>query len=220
MIKVRVWDLPTRMFHWLLVLTVIGLVVTGNVGGNWMSWHFRLGYAAFTLLVFRVLWGMLGGHWSQFRNFVPAPGQLLRYLRGETRHSVGHNPLGALSVLTLLLVLTAQVTSGLLSDDEIAFSGPLAALAPADLVTLATWYHAEVGKLVMLALVAIHIAAIAFYQVFKKQNLSRAMLTGVQEAPLPPPNESQDNLATRLLAILLVCLSSAVVYVVIHLGGG
>ena len=220
MIKVRVWDLPTRMFHWLLVLTVIGLVITGNVGGSWMSWHFRLGYAAFTLLVFRVLWGVLGGHWSRFRNFVPTPGQLLRYLRGETRHSVGHNPLGALSVLTLLLVLTAQVTSGLLSDDEIAFSGPLTALASADMVTMATWYHTEVGKLVMLALVAIHIGAIAFYKVFKQQNLSRDMLTGVQEAPLPPPQESQDNLATRLLATFLICLSSAVVYVVVHLGGG
>ena len=79
---VRIWDLPTRLFHWLLALCVIGLVITANVGGNAMVWHFRLGYAVATLLLFRVVWGLVGGHWSRFSSFLYAPASIVRYLKG------------------------------------------------------------------------------------------------------------------------------------------
>ena len=100
---VRIWDLPTRLFHWLLVLCVVGLVVSANVGGAWMAWHFRFGYSVLTLLLFRVIWGLIGGHWSRFGSFLYGPASLWRHLRGQSpaAHTAGHSPLGALSVFAL-----------------------------------------------------------------------------------------------------------------------
>ena len=125
----RVWDLPTRVFHWLLALAVIGLVISGKVGGNALVWHMRLGLLVFALLCFRLVWGLVGGRWSRFASFVHAPATVLRYLRGGTRPGehldVGHNPLGAGSVLALLGVLLAHVATGMLAADEISTTGPL-----------------------------------------------------------------------------------------------
>mgnify|MGYP003610026477 FL=1 len=130
MSTVRIWDLPTRLFHWALFVCVVALVVTAKVGGNAMNLHLRLGQVVFALLLFRLLWGFVGGHWSRFASFFPTPARLARYLGGRATaaDTAGHNPLGALSVLAMLLVLGAQVGSGLFSDDDIAFSGPLTAL--------------------------------------------------------------------------------------------
>lgn len=218
---VRVWDLPTRLFHWGLVLCVVGLIITGNLGGNAMVWHGRLGYAVFTLLLFRITWGLAGGHWSRFGNFLYGPASLVAYLRGQSRpeHNVGHNPLGMLSVLALLLILAAQVGSGLLADDEIAFTGPLAGLVPSDWVGQATSYHKKVGKLILIALVALHLGAIAFYKLVKKQNLVRPMILGDKTVPAPVP-ASRDNARTRLLALVVLLLCAAAVYGIVSLGDG
>ena len=112
-IRVRVWDLPTRAFHWILAACVVASVTSAWIGGNAMTWHLRFGYLAFALLLFRLLWGFVGGHWSRFASFVYAPATSLRYLRGESRpedlHDIGHSPLGAFSVFGLLAILVAQV---------------------------------------------------------------------------------------------------------------
>src|SRR5574343_811491 len=115
MITVRIWDFPTRLFHWLLAACVIGLVITGNVGGTAMVWPFRLGYAVLTLLLFRLLWGFCGGHWSRWRQLALSPRQVWAYARGRSALAVwaGHNPLGSWSVLLLLLCLLLQVSTGL-----------------------------------------------------------------------------------------------------------
>ena len=107
--SVRIWDLPTRVFHWALLLCVLGLVATGQTGGNWMVWHFRFGYCVFTLLLFRVMWGLIGGRWSRFMAFIYAPSAVVRYLRGQAppEHLAGHTPLGAGAVFAMLLVLMA-----------------------------------------------------------------------------------------------------------------
>ncbi|MBA4262613.1 MAG: cytochrome b [Comamonadaceae bacterium] len=218
---IRVWDLPTRLFHWALVLCVVGLIVTGNIGGNTMVWHGRLGYAVLTLLLFRLAWGLLGGHWSRFSSFLYAPSSVLTYLRGQGQpeHSVGHNPLGALSVFAFLLILLAQVGSGLFADDEIAFSGPLAGLVSGDWVSEATSYHKNVGKFILIALVALHLGAIAFYKLFRKQALVAPMIVGDKTVPSPVP-ASQDNARTRLLALVVLVLCALAVYAIVSLGGG
>jgi cytochrome b len=218
---VRVWDLPTRLFHWGLALCVIGLIITGNVGGNAMVWHGRLGYAVLTLLLFRLTWGVVGGHWSRFGNFLYGPASIVAYLRGQSRpeHHVGHNPLGMFSVLALLLILLAQVGSGLFADDEIAFTGPLAGLVSGDWVGQATSYHKKVGKLILIALVALHLGAIAFYKLVKKQNLVRPMIVGDKAVQTAVP-ESRDNARTRLLALVLLLLCAAAVYGIVSLGDG
>ncbi|TXT35220.1 MAG: cytochrome B561, partial [Comamonadaceae bacterium] len=139
---VRVWDAPTRIFHWLLVVCFVSLIITGNLGGNAMVWHFRLGYCVLSLLLFRLVWGILGGYWSRFARFLYPPSTLIAYLKGraDKQHSVGHNPLGALSVFALLTFLVFQVTSGLMSDDEISAAGPLTRFVSAEWVSFATFY--------------------------------------------------------------------------------
>lgn len=205
---VRIWDLPTRLFHWLLALGVIALVTTAQLG--YMEWHFRLGYAVLALLIFRLLWGLFGGRWSRFTAFIYSPASLWRYLRGQgdPSHSVGHSPTGALSVFALLFFLLAQIGTGLFSDDEIAASGPLTRLASSDFVSLASWYHREVGKRVLIVLVILHVIAILYYLWRKRQNLVRPMLTGDKELAQPAP-ASRDDARSRLVAAVLLLLSAA-----------
>lgn len=222
MTAITVWDLPTRLFHWLLAAAVVGLIVTGNIGGNAMTWHMRLGYGVFGLLVFRLFWGVLGGHWSRFSVFVPSPARLWAYLRGAAPSvGLGHNPLGALSVLAMLAMLAAQVASGLVSDDEIAFAGPLTTLVSGDTVSAATQYHKGWGKALLLGLVGLHIAAIVYHQRVRHQPLVQAMLTGEQPTDLPSAvPASQDGLPQRLRALALAALAVALVTWVVSLGGG
>src|SRR4051812_12635798 len=101
--KVRIWDWPTRIFHWVLATCVVALVTTAKVGGDGMLWHGRIGYTVAALLIFRLVWGFMGGHWSRFRAFPPSPTAALRYLREKAAPlRPGHSPLGALSVYALL----------------------------------------------------------------------------------------------------------------------
>ena len=206
----RVWDLPTRLFHWLLAIAVIGLVVTGQIGGSWMDWHFRLGYCVLTLLLFRLVWGFVGGHWSRFANFFYSPRTIWRYMRGQgtAEQGVGHNPLGFLSVLGLLGVTLLQVASGLFSDDEIATTGPLSKFASGEWVSRASDYHTEVGKIVLLVLFVLHIAAIVFYRIKRGQNLVSPMLNGDKQTPTGMPS-ARDDWASRSMALLVFVLCAA-----------
>ena len=216
---IRVWDLPTRIFHWSLVLCFIGLVVTGTLGGDAMPWHFRCGYCVLALLLFRLAWGLVGGHWSRFAQFLYSPRRVLAFWRGQGQaaDSVGHNPLGALSVFAMLLFLAAQVLSGLFSDDEIAFTGPLAHMVSAATVELATHYHSAVGRFVLFGLVGIHVVAIVFYKVKKQQNLTAAMLTGDKAVGERLPS-ARDDAATRVLAACLFGLAVLAVRYLVSLG--
>lgn len=216
---VRIWDLPTRLFHWLLALCVIGLVVTGSIGGNWMVWHLRLGYAVLTLLLFRLVWGFVGGHWSRFGSFLYAPSALIGYLRGRAPlpHRAGHTPLGALAVFALLGVLLAQVGSGLMSDDEIAFFGPLVRFVSSDTVSAATGYHTNVGKFIVFGLVALHLLAIGVYKLVKKQALVSAMVAGDKSLP-GPVLPARDDARTRGLAMALLLLCGVLVAWLVRAG--
>lgn len=212
----RVWDLPTRCFHWLLAVAVVGLLVSGSLGGNWMNWHLRLGYTVLSLLLFRLVWGFAGGHWSRFRQFLFGPRPLLAYLggRGTPEHTTGHTPVGALSVFALLLVLLVQVGTGLISDDEIAFFGPLVRFVSGDTVSMATGYHKNVGKFLVLGLVVLHLVAIAFYRWVKRQDLIRPMLTGDKSVSVPLP-ASRDTAGSRWLALLVWAGCAAGVYAMV-----
>ena len=217
---IRVWDLPTRLFHWSLAACVIGLVTTANIGGNWMNWHFRFGYSVLTLLLFRLVWGVVGGHWSRFKSFVFSPATLLAYVRGRGRDedSVGHSPTGALSVFALLLVLLMQVTSGLFSDDEIAFAGPLTALVSSDWVSALTSYHKNIGKFLVVGLVVLHLLAIAYYRWARKTDLVRPMVTGDKRLP-HATRSSRDTGTSRLAALVLLLLCATLVNRLVALGG-
>jgi len=209
---VRVWDLPTRLFHWVLALTIVASVVSAKIGGNAVVWHFRCGYVVLALLAFRALWGLIGGRWSRFSSFIYAPGALLRYLRGRSRddehHEVGHSPLGSLSVFALLGFLALQVATGLVADDEIASVGPLNRFVSSALAGQATHWHKDYGQWILLTLVALHVLAILFYLVVRKKNLVRPMIIGDKALPVHTP-PATDNLMTRLLALAVAALCGA-----------
>ena len=206
--KIRVWDLPTRVFHWALMLCIVGLFITANVGGNAMVWHFRIGLTVLALLLFRLVWGLVGGRWSRFGAFIYSPRSIINYLKGNSKpeHLVGHTPAGAGSVFALLTILLAQVGSGLISDDEIAFAGPLTRFVSGATVNLATNYHKNIGKWIILALVVLHIAAIVFY-LRKKQNLIKPMLHGDKQLEAAVPS-SRDDAASRITALVIfgICI--------------
>ena len=210
--KVRVWDLPTRVFHWTLALCIVGLIISGNVGGNAMVWHFRVGLLVLALLLFRLVWGLVGGHWSRFAAFIYSPASVVNYIlgKGKPEHAVGHSPTGAGSVFALLAILLAQVGSGLISDDEISSAGPLTRFVSTATVNLATNYHTNIGKWIILALVVVHIAAIMFY-LLRKQNLIKPMLHGDKQLTIAMP-ASRDDATSRLgaLVIFAVCVGFVV----------
>jgi cytochrome b len=216
---VRIWDLPTRLFHWALFVCVVGLIITGNVGGNLMPWHFRLGYCVMTLLLFRIVWGLIGGKWSRFASFIYSPGSVIAYLKGQGKpeHSAGHNPLGAGSVFALLGFLALQVGTGLISDDEITNAGPLTRFVSNARVSLATWWHKDVGKWVIAALVVLHIAAILFYLYKKKENLIRPMINGDKEMT-QVVESSKDTAGSRVAALIVLAICAGFVYWVQSLG--
>lgn len=212
---IRVWDLPTRLFHWTLALAVAGAVVSAKIGGNAMPWHFRLGLLALALVVFRLLWGVVGGRWSRFASFFYAPATVLRYLRGQVAPGeyleVGHNPLGSLSVFALLGLLAVQVATGLVADDEIANIGPLNRFVEAALAATATGWHKAWGQWLLLALVALHVAAILFHRLRHRLDLVRPMIVGDKPLPAGTP-ASADGPPQRLLAavLALACIGLAV----------
>ncbi len=172
--RVAIWDLPTRLFHWLLV---------GSIGFSWWSaeyhyddLHIWSGIAVLSLLIFRILWGFVGGSTARFASFVRGPKAVLGYLRGTWR-GIGHSPLGALSVVALLGMVGVQVGLGLFASDEDGImQGPLARLVSFDTADWAREWHEELFN-VLLALIGLHIAAIIFYRLRGKR-LVRPMVTG------------------------------------------
>lgn len=220
MYRIRVWDWPTRLFHWLLVAAVIGLVVSGNVGGAWMEWHMRLGFFVLSLLWFRLLWGLWGGRWSRFAAFLYAPKSLWAYLRGRSpvTHRVGHTPLGALSVFAMLAVLGLQVGTGLFTDDEIFYAGPLTALASYDTIEAASRYHKGWGKWILIGLVALHLLALLAYKLLARQALVSAMITG-DKIMNEPAESANDGPRQWLLAAVLYAIACGLTYLVVTWGG-
>ena len=174
--RIKVWYLPTRIFHWLLFILIVGAIITGKMGGSAIDWHGRFGLATFGLITFRVAWGFIGSSHARFSGFVPRLSSLRAYLRGDWQ-GVGHNPLGALSVLALLAMICVQAATGIFSNDDIAFSGPLVDLVDKSLSDWLTGIH-RWSINILIALIVLHLAAIVFYTKVKKDNLVRPMLTG------------------------------------------
>ena len=217
---VRVWDLPLRIFHWVLVLSVITSITTGTIGGEWMDMHFYSGYGILVLLLFRLIWGVVGSVHARFVNFLVGPRKLLAYVRAAPHarglHRPGHNPLGGWSVVAMLTILLLQVASGLFSNDDIASEGPLANLVSRDWSANLTWFHTEISLNLLYGLLGLHILTIAFYFFIKKINLVRAMFSGDVQTELTIA-AAEDTQRLRLKALLLISLLAGGIYLVFFL---
>lgn len=204
--KIRVWDLPTRVFHWLLAILVVAAFVTGIAGGNLIEWHGRAGIATAGLLAFRLVWGFVGSTYARFADFVPGPAHIWAHLRGQW-DGLGHNPFGALSVLALLLVLAFQVLSGLVANDDIAFEGPLYALTSKATSDWLTGLHRQ-NFWPLIVLVALHVAAVLYYLYAKKNNLVMPMISGVKEVSDPAAKPAQGGGPLAFVLALGVALAA------------
>lgn len=207
--RIQVWDLPIRLFHWGLVALVVVLWVSGQWGK--LDLHMLLGSWALALLLFRWAWGFVGSPTARFSQFVRGPRAVLGYLaaaRAGAVRSIGHNPLGAFSVLALLGLLSVQAVTGLFTSDDIFSEGPLAHLASGKVVALMSTIH-RIGAKLLLALVAVHLAAVAFYTLVKKDDLVPAMITGLKTVP---KGVEGIRYASPLLALVVLAASVAVVW--------
>ena len=215
--RVRVWDLPTRLFHWLLVACVVGSLVSVNLGGNAVGWHVRFGYAILTLLLFRLLWGFVGPRYARFSSFPPSPAAAIAWMRGARAAWAGHNPVGAFSVYAMLAALALQAATGLFATDDIMWDGPLKAQVSNATSALLTRVH-KVNRFVVLALIALHLVAIVWYGRVRKEPLLRAMIDGEKPfdaADGPQPPAADDGPRQWLLALALLGLSAAAVWAVV-----
>lgn len=216
--NVRVWDLPTRVFHWALALVVIPAIVTVKIGGDAMVWHFRCGYAALALLMFRWIWGVVGSHYARFANFPIKPVSILAYLRHEGYRGLGHNPLGSLSVLAMLAIISLQAVSGLFANDEVDSEGPLAKTVSSLWSERLTWVHADVNAVIIYVLLATHIGAIVYYRFRKHENLVTAMIGGDKALPVGQVGEGiSETWKLRLFALGLFGVCVVVTYIAIFI---
>jgi cytochrome b len=214
----RIWDLPTRLFHWALVLLIALLYATGEFEMLDMRWHFWAGYCVLALLAFRVLWGLVGSQTSRFREFVRGPSAVIAYLKSlltpGAAARVGHNPLGGWSVVILLLCLIVQAVTGLFSSDELEVDGPLVARVSTRTVKLMTRLH-HWNQNVLLALIGIHVIAVLLYLLLKHENLIQPMFSGRRAFAAPPTL----RFASGWLALALLLLSAAAVTALIWYAG-
>lgn len=212
----KVWDAPTRLFHWAIVALVVTSYVTAKLG--LIEWHFRSGYAVLALVLFRIAWGFAGSRTARFADFLRGPRAALHHLEAlaARRHetSVGHNAAGGFMVLALLALLLFQATSGLFSNDGLFVEGPLAGAVGSDLSTRITGWHA-VGFNLILAAVALHVAAVLLYGLLLRQDLIRPMITGWKRLPADAP---APRMAPLGRAALLVACAAGLVAAVARLG--
>lgn len=218
---IKVWDAWIRFFHWSLVLLFAFQIYSGKTGGNIMQWHMIAGYGVLVLILFRVAWGFVGSTHARFASFLAGPARTVRFARrlfsrGSTA-VVGHNPLGGWMVIALLASLAVQAGTGLFANDDIATEGPLAVLVPRNVSDRLTTIH-RLNAYVLVVLAALHVAAIVFHRVVKKEALVAAMVTGVQRVPAEVAGIAPK---TRFVgagrAVALLALAIMVVYLLLRL---
>lgn len=221
---ILIWDLPTRLFHWCLVVAVFYSWLSIEVLEN-MQHHFYSGYVVLTLLLFRLVWGFVGSQHSRFKSFIYSPSVLLSYSKTlgfksgskvgsksrskSAKRYLGHNPLGGVSVIIMIGALLAQSILGLFSSDDYFF-GPLSGLISAETIALTSELHLLNSNAVF-AVIGLHVLAIIYYKIIKSEPLTSAMLSGNKEIhegnTLP-----ESRIASRLLALAVIILCAILVY--------
>lgn len=211
--SMKIWDLPTRLVHWLLVVLIAASYLTAEFGS--MQRHMQVGYVTLTVILFRIVWGLVGSEPSRFASFVRGPGAVVRYVgqlvRGRPPKWPGHNPFGALFIVAMLALLAVQASTGLFADDAIFTRGPLAKLVSSETSKWLTEVH-ETTFWALVGLILVHVAAAVLYQVAFRQRLVQAMITGSKEVPAGTP---QPRLRHPLWALPALTAAAGVVWYVV-----
>lgn len=203
---VRVWDAPTRLFHWTVVCLVFLSWLSADQG--YMRVHLYCGLTLLALLLFRIGWGLVGSTTARFSDFLHPPRKVVAYLRGGAGLYAGHNPAGGLMVVALICVLLVQAATGLFANDGLHFSGPLALLISDETSSRLTWLHGWIFDLILL-LVWCHVVAVGFYLFVKGDNLVKAFITGRKPHTHVPAGARLQFIRSYVaLLVLLVVLSA------------
>ncbi|MGH8216972.1 MAG: cytochrome b/b6 domain-containing protein [Steroidobacteraceae bacterium] len=216
-----VWDLPLRAFHWLFAASILASWGTAKLGGfTWMQWHIRLGEWMMGLIIFRIVWGLIGPRHARFTSFLKGPSTMARYAkglagRGEGVASVGHNPLGGLMVIIMLLLVAFQVSTGLFATDDIFYTGPFNPTVSNSTAEFLTSLH-HINFNLIWAAIALHIGAITYYAFIKRQNLVPAMLHGWKPAEAVPAEEAITG-SELWKALIVMIVAAAIVYGILSL---
>ena len=216
---VRVWDIPIRLFHWVLVALVTSQFLIAWVFTDAMDIHVTLGYLTLTLIVFRIIWGFIGTAYAQFKNFLVNPTSLVAYIKGLSNRtsqskSAGHNPIGGYSTIAIITCVLIQGFSGLFCDDDVLTAGPLRHLVSDDITSIYNQVHALNAK-VLAGLLCTHVAAIFWYLLVRKENLIKPMITGTKTAG---KDEKYIHWKEKpLTALLALALALIAVWVVVNI---
>jgi cytochrome b len=209
-LPMRVWDLPTRLFHWGILLAAVTSYVSIKL--NWMQTHFFAGYTMITLLLFRLAWGLIGSDTARFARFLKGPAAVTGYLRHlfrpETDNQVGHNPAGGWMVMLLLLAMAVQAATGLFSNDDVLFEGPLAHLAGKPLSNRISGIH-SFNVNICLTLIGLHVLAVILYRFIKKQDLIGPMISGKKKLPGATP---APRMRSPVLALIVLLCAAGVTW--------
>jgi len=216
--SILVWDAPTRLFHWLLVLLVTLAWVTGEAEDSMFTVHKLAGYGVAVLLVFRLTWGFAGSHHSRFSDFVRPWREVVTHLKGmlslRPARTLGHNPLGGWMALLLLLVLTAQVGTGLFAADD-GLGGPLAGVVSSGTAHAVAELHEGLSG-ALLGLIALHLVGVLVESLLTRDNLVRAMITGRKAvAPGEVAGGQSAALAPGWLAVVALATASGIVWMIV-----
>lgn len=209
-----VWDLPVRLFHWLLVLAVLGSYVTHRLGLSWFNYHLWCGYTVLVLVTARILWGFVGTRHARFGGFLRGPGAMWHYLiswKSGTSHAIGHNPLGGWMVLLLLLLLLAQALTGLYANDQISNTGPLFGYVSGHTSDrLSSWHHWIFN--VLLGAIGLHLIAVLVYRLVRREDLITPMFSG--RKPQVPAADEISGSRTWLFALILLIVAVTLALIV------
>lgn len=215
---VSVWDLPTRLFHWLLVALVGFSWWTGETGR--LEWHFWSGYAVLALVLYRIVWGFVGSSTARFASFLRGPGAAWHHLRAllgpGTPRDLGHNAIGGWMVVLLLAVLLVQAGTGLFADDDILTTGPLAGLVETSTSQWLTTIHRLNFDLILI-LAGLHIVAVLAYLAVKRLDLIGPMVSGRKRAEHVPEGAAARHVSP-LRALLVLAASGLAVWGIVSLG--
>jgi len=206
--KLRVWDLPTRVFHWSFAAVVTASIISAKAEAY--DWHFRFGYAALALLAFRLVWGVVGPRYARFSSFLPHPARALAYLRGVPHDRPGHNPLGAWSVYALLLIVALQAGTGLFTSDDVMVEGPLLDMVSHGTADVLGRLH-RLNETLIYAVIALHLGAVIWYGRVKRRPLVRAMITGDADIAIAAP-AARDDWLVRIGAAAVLAGAAAGVW--------
>lgn len=208
--KLFVWDLPVRLFHWLLVISLLSAWYTSDGERGLIDYHLKIGYFILGLIIFRILWGLFGTHYAKFSQFLPTKTKLISYLQKSNQEkgytTIGHNPLGGLMVVFMLSLILSQAVSGLFMNDDVFTTGPYYDSANSSVKKVMSFIHHNVFDVILIVSV-LHIGAILYYLFAKKINLIVPMITGYK---LSNKDNSHGIKSSKLLLFIILVLVVAV----------